>query len=227
MTFFGLRVTNTSDTNQTSESSRNLEFKAKYSSATDTIYPDTALIFSYKDITITGTNPVMAVRASVWFTCRVIAQSGTTWVFRVYCYDPTRALGVPFDYYVFDAPAASSATMGLRCWNAAGEVSFDSAIKYLQASDGVNLSSGSYPDNNTYVSGRTYATIFSWTGYITEYVLIPTLFSYTDGTRYSYTVAKWTGVQMDWDMQPIEQSIVYYPRSPNYGKMLVVDVTGY
>lgn len=71
--------------------------------------------------------------------------------------------GQSFTYYVFDTPIMTTTTNGLKIWNAAGDLVFDSNQKYARVRDVQNFTTLSgvtgYPRTLTYESGREYAVI--------------------------------------------------------------------
>lgn len=121
-------------------------------------------------VTVTGTAPIIAIRAEQPCCVVGISNSGSTWTFNL----RGGVVTTPVDYYVFDEAAnapESSDNFGLKVWRADGSLAFHSSTKVLRAVDFIDLpepSDGWDGDPiqdadamvaRTYEPGRLYAII--------------------------------------------------------------------
>lgn len=154
----GIMVENTAGSVIIDEKYFNLEFKGSYS-ATIPTSPN------WLGITVTGTNPVIAIRNTGTNHVGLIGVrfiSPNTWVFYV-AKTNTNATTAPFTYYVFDTPSSTAPTgVGLIVRNSSNQIVFNSQKKYMRVA-GVFTAKVPYdtPATSTINTGldssRTYA----------------------------------------------------------------------
>lgn len=129
----------------------------RYSGSATTAAAGTNYVASKATITVTATNPIIAVRSTSYYLC-LYGQTDNgdgTWTFDI---RSDGAAGTSFDYWIFDNPQTPSSNVGLTIKDAAGAVTFWSGWKQLRVR-AMQATPGS-STNYTYDSGRNYAIIF-------------------------------------------------------------------
>lgn len=213
----GITITGTSGAVQIDELYKNLAVVASGSSTTDT--PN---IFGYsKDITLSsGTSPLIAIKCDSFHAVVGLAVSGASYTWTIAVDAPS---GTSFDYWIFDSPSSSAATMGMLVWDASGALVFDSGLKYLRIADLKTISAAS--GSQAYTSGRTYAAITATAGVVYNTYFEPGIPA--DVTDISATMHKFSTHTLSWQTNYGTTIIGIIPDSTDYGKLLIVDVTDF
>lgn len=150
---YGFRVVNTANTVQVDERFANLAL-----SASGTVYVSGAY-----DLTVSGVTPLVAIVPTGNSSGRLSITRGRsngdgTFTFRLF----TSWFGLDVDYFVFDKPATLGSGYGLRVFDASGNVTFDSRLKYMRVQELIidQTSNGDGMDwSRTFTSGRRYAVV--------------------------------------------------------------------
>jgi hypothetical protein len=170
MTDWGLKVYNESGDLQIDGEYRNHHFKSKGTLTVDGL-TGSNVGATRKEIAFTNcVAPVLAIRSvNSGFICNYLVASivGTTWTFRLIGNYNTGSGSRDVEYWLFDnINSPSSETWGLRVWDAAGALVYDSGFPPLISVDFLeNLTySPGTGVNEIYISGRKYAAIMSGGG---------------------------------------------------------------
>lgn len=154
---FGAKIINTASSVQIDQDFKNLALVAKSTIVTTVSSPSG---YSYVDLTISGVNPVLALRcttrACYYF---YVTNSGSNWTYRIYVNNATAGADT-ITYYVFDEPPAPVMSgFGMVIFNASAQPCFDSRHKYLRVETFVE-----HPHTEadlTFTAGRSYAAVLS------------------------------------------------------------------
>jgi len=160
---YGLRVFGDAGNVQLDETYRNFHLIGKGTASTNT--SSTQGDSSTGTVTVTGcTIPILAVRCSTHgVTYNVQSVSGSTWTFRVFA---SGAGFATFEWFCFDMVSQPpSGKWGLRVFNSAGQVTFDSNFKPMRVVDFIKnfdlAGTNGTPTNvtKTYTAGRSYTAV--------------------------------------------------------------------
>jgi hypothetical protein len=218
---FGVKFVNDAGTVQVDENYANLALRAKATVTTTTLAPVVGGGTSYVDVVYTGgSTPMLALSCAALAAAPQLTVSGTTFTWRVYVLG---AVGTAVTYYVFDRPAASTETHGVRVRDAAGSLTFDSGQKYLRVIDTVDLAGSGGVGTKQYPAGKAYAVAavkpgVQVTGFNVQAEVWTRVFAF--GARTVSTDVSWGQV-----------TVHTAPGSPQlhvaYGGLLILDVTNY
>ncbi|MGK9084936.1 hypothetical protein KXR64_16700 [Brucella intermedia] len=175
-------------------------------------------------ITVTGTNPLIAIYHGAYWMIHTCTQSGNVFTYVGYT---EAGAGTAVQYYVFDrAPhVANASRSGLLIWNGSGQVVFNSDMRPLRIS-GVLENAG----NGTFgfAAGRAYAVIMAAPFYSVSVSRVsPTLWI---STFHSSRVATSGANILCASRQlrtPLSSGAGFQVWPPNFYSLIVVDVTNY
>lgn len=78
-----------------------------------------------------------------------------------------------YDYFIFDVPRKLAGTGDLVCWNEQGEVTFDSAGKYMRVAGFYQVGYNDNMGSAALPAGRAYAIVHSGSAWRSEERLLP------------------------------------------------------
>lgn len=161
---FGIYAAGDSGNVQIDDSFANHYFRYKATAVTTSQYA-VSWGMSYVDVTISGCKAaLLALRCPNAATAVLLSRSGTNWTYRFIASSGsagTSSIGTVIDYYVFDInPNPSAETMGLRVFDDAGAVVYDSGYQALIVRD-FQTGKGFFDHGEswTYESGKLFAVI--------------------------------------------------------------------
>ncbi|RLK45936.1 hypothetical protein [Cupriavidus plantarum] len=131
MADYGMKIWGSHGFVQIDGTYRNLGLRAKGSVFSGGVSSETG--WFYAIVTLPADAPVLAWRSTAPTVQQVISQVGNQITYYFQC----QGSGVRVDYWLFDYPnlALLPGNYGLRVWNVAGDVVFDSRAKYMRVID--------------------------------------------------------------------------------------------
>jgi hypothetical protein len=205
---------------QVDENYRNLFLRAKANAATTSqALPSSGFGVSFATITIPNCSqlPLIAIRSADYsFLGEMLIDGSGTVTVRVYI---VGAIGTAFTWYAFDA-LTSATTVGVKVWNAAGQLVFDAGAKPMRITDGFSTP-GDSGTTNSYTPGRTYAVVNSAGVWVSSFSGSPTGYVVrVHGAKVTNETVQIAPVQIVG-----QAGSSFEQRRPSYS--LVVDVTNY